>query len=262
MALFALYGWAIIPYTYLLSHAFSSHSSAQNVSLLVNVRVVMLMIVSMIMGLGIDSPVLCQTDQGLKYVWRVAFPGFNLGNGLYALASLNILPSLNANCNRALREEVGQLVPYHALDTRATGANLICLATQGAIFFVLCIVLDLAPCRWRTPLGHLPASVLGTPTVPAMVQPVLSGQAAVPVPQVYEPQAAHLQSTLDADVLREQERRHSTAARHAALVCISNVWKRYGDKVAVRDLTLGIGATVVESCLASWASMAEAKARR
>jgi hypothetical protein len=117
ITLLALYGASIGPFTYILTFLFMSHSTAQNIVMLINETNVIMMIIrygavlgrcyitfifiaicSMIMNLQ-DAPGVCNADAGLRYIYRL-FPGFGLGNGLYSLSFLTILPSLNANCAR------------------------------------------------------------------------------------------------------------------------------------------------------------------
>jgi ATP-binding cassette subfamily A (ABC1) protein 3 len=80
--LFLSYGLAIAPFTYLLSFCFASHSTAQNVVLLVNfITGLVLMIASLVMSL---IPATIDLAATLAYVFRL-FPGFCLGNGLLNL---------------------------------------------------------------------------------------------------------------------------------------------------------------------------------
>jgi ATP-binding cassette subfamily A (ABC1) protein 3 len=123
VTLLALYGPSVSGFTYLLSHAFTSHSGAQNGVLYVNLGAVLAMIVSMIMGQAVANVDTCAADSGLRYVYRL-LPGFGLGTGLYALAFLDILPSLNANCARGRGEltvSARVCCPIHAQQRRFRG---------------------------------------------------------------------------------------------------------------------------------------------
>ena len=245
IALLALYGWAIVPYTYVVSHLFSSHTAAQNSVLLLNIAVVLLMIVSMIMGQALTDASLCAADRGLRYVWRIGFPGFNLGNGMYALAFLPILPSLNANCDRAHGVEVAAvLAPYDALDFAATGTNLVVLAVQGAVFWALVLALDdTSPARHALRRGAVATRRGWARLRAAFCRRGARPAATVGVEEDVIPPAVEAAAAqgLDSDVAEERRRIYNGSAPHDAdLVLLRNVWKAYAGKLAVRGLHLGL----------------------
>jgi len=262
--LFVLYAVAIPPFTYVLCHAFDSHTSAQNAVLLVNIASVGLMIVSMIMGQVVTGSGLCDADHVLRFLYRF-LPGFNLGNGLYSLAFLDILPSLNANCDRAAGRPVSaaQLQPYDAFAMAATGTNIAAMAIEVVVYGVLAVALDGKPWRqWtcaRQHRGRTSPLPQGSPASDAARAP------AAPV---------------DPDVAAEAQRVDDGKA-DSEVVVLRHLRKVYGDKAAVEDLTLGAWPCAVnrpsfptapcvpvatQGCrrgvpLVSWASTAAGKAR-
>jgi ABC-type multidrug transport system ATPase subunit len=140
--LFWLYGLSIAGFTYCISFCFRSHSTAQNVILFVNVGCMILMIASLIMS-QIEST--CRADEGLKYIYRF-LPGFGLGNGLISLSFLELLPAINAACDRlnGIQVNFRDLKPYNALDVKATGTNLIYMAILAGFYLFLAIMIDVA----------------------------------------------------------------------------------------------------------------------
>ena len=85
--LFLLYGPAVAAQTYCLSYLFKSHSSAQNVILILNfVAGLGLMITSFVLDV-IEST--RETNKILKQFFRL-LPGFCLGNGLTALSTCQL----------------------------------------------------------------------------------------------------------------------------------------------------------------------------
>lgn len=230
------YGLVMPPFTYTLSHAFMSHTSAQNAVLLINMLALLLMIASMIMGQALQNAGLCAADGVLRYVWRTVAPGFNLGNGGYSLAFLSILPSLNANCARANGKEVtaAMLQPYDAFNLHATGTNMVFFTLQLVVFPVLCFALDEG-----SPVAQRFWSCFGA------AEPALSAR-------------DRKQSATDDDVLAEQARMravvpavHGDGARSHGrgagpaedTIRIQDLWKAYPGappKIAVKGLSVGV----------------------
>jgi hypothetical protein len=125
------YGVAMIPFTYCLSFAFKSHSTAQNVVLLLNfIAGLVLMITSFVMGLIIYTR---RADEILKYVWRL-FPGFCLGNGLLNIALLGVKTSL------------GLPMPNPSpFAWEIVGEDVCVMGVEAVVYFVLCLLLEAYP---------------------------------------------------------------------------------------------------------------------
>jgi len=140
LLLFWLYGTSVSAFTYLLSYAFKSHSTAQNVVLFINVFCMILMIASLIMS-QVDTT--CRADQTLRYFYRL-LPGFGLGNGLLQLSFLDLLPVFDATCDRVHGIKVATIAPYGALDARATGINLAFMAVETVVYLAAAILVDVA----------------------------------------------------------------------------------------------------------------------
>jgi ABC-type multidrug transport system ATPase subunit len=146
-ALYLLFGAAVIPFAYLLSFAFRIHSSAQNTVLVINmVTGAILIIVDFILSnVPTAGGKACKAEIQLQYVWRF-FPAFSLGHGLYRLSYLNVLPAINANCPRALGEEItaDMLKPIGAFHPTCAGTNVIYLACTSVLYLGAVIGLDTA----------------------------------------------------------------------------------------------------------------------
>jgi ABC-type Na+ transport system ATPase subunit NatA len=139
IVLVALYGLATAAFTYMVSFAFTSHSTGQNVILLVNVFAMVLMIASFIMG---QVETTCRADEGLKYIYRL-LPGFSLGNGLLQLAFLDLLPILELTCDRNFGIVKPLAPPYNAFDMKAAGWNMVYLGASTLLYLATAIVIDL-----------------------------------------------------------------------------------------------------------------------
>lgn len=86
-----LYGFAIFPFSYMVSLVFSSHSTGQNVMILVNVMLsIVLLTVSTVLR------VLSQTSADyrsfIRYIFR-ALPPFSLADVIYNLANRDMTPA-------------------------------------------------------------------------------------------------------------------------------------------------------------------------
>ncbi len=127
--LFFLYGLAIMPFTYVVSYFFQSHSTAQNVVLLLNfITGLVLLIASFVMS-AIESTM--HINHTLKYVYRL-FPGFCLGNGLLGLA-------LNKGIKKFLPADMVVNGPF---DWEVAGAEMAYLAGCSVLYMVLTLVLE------------------------------------------------------------------------------------------------------------------------
>lgn len=201
-----LYGLAVASFTYCLTYMFKSHSTAQNVVLMVNLFCLILLLLSMIMG---SVPSTCQIDRDLKYVYRL-LPGFALGDALLALSLLKSLPYLNTDCGKLTPLEAAEVV-YHPFDMFVTGTNITYLAACAVFYFLLALAIDVG---------------LSYPAVRARV-----------LPDKNIPEKAWVE---DEDVAREASRVSSGHA-DGDLIVLRNLRKVYnGKKAAVRGLSFGI----------------------
>lgn len=93
----------------------------------------------------------CRVDGILRYVYRL-LPGFDLGNGMYGLSFLAILPSLNANCKRIHGEEISSadLAPLDAFAASCSGINIVYLALLAPSYFALTLLVDSSCLRVMT----------------------------------------------------------------------------------------------------------------
>eukprot|EP00299_Pterocystis_sp_00344_P002494 c12818_g1_i1.p1 GENE.c12818_g1_i1~~c12818_g1_i1.p1 ORF type:complete len:1215 (-),score=255.25 c12818_g1_i1:43-3321(-) len=199
--LFAGFGFASIPFSYLLSFLFISASTAQNITVLINFLVnLFLTLISFIMGLGVLSASVHDVNDILRYVYRI-FPGFCVGDGLYALAFKNIVHDLGASDK--------EVDPW-AWDV--CGANFFMLIFDTVLCSVLVIVIDM---------------IKSYPSIQAMIfrdPPPLDNSPPV---------------TIDSDVAEEELRIDSLPVND--MVTVRRLRKVYpGGKFAVRDVQFGI----------------------
>ncbi|CAK4382855.1 unnamed protein product [Aphanomyces euteiches] len=127
---FVLFGFAIVPFCYLLSHLFTDPPSSQSASVFIN----------MLLGLGliITSLVLDQIPSTqelngtLKYFYRLS-PLFNLGNALYTLSMQAILNGF-----------LSFLPNDDAFSLNVVGWDLIYLSINAVVYLILAIAIDYA----------------------------------------------------------------------------------------------------------------------
>ena len=159
VTLLLLFGTAASGFTYLLSFLFKTASTGQNVVLsecrwgrrtgrgaalsrvsprtpfpplpraVLNVLCVLLVGASFAMG-AITASNVCGIDAGMRWLYRL-LPGYALGNGIVALAGLDLLPSLVAQC---AHESVSPFTQYDAFDVNAAGLNVVYLALETVLF--------------------------------------------------------------------------------------------------------------------------------
>jgi ATP-binding cassette subfamily A (ABC1) protein 3 len=213
--LFVFYGTCVTPFTYVLSFLFKSHSTAQNVSLIIGIISLVIMIAALIMS-QVEST--CRADVYLRFIWRF-LPGFSLGNGLLSLSFLSQLPLIDSTCDlfAGIYRPISSYQPYDAFHVNATGYNIIYLAVLSPVYLLLAILIDLA-------LAHPRFRLL------------FSGKTlnVVDIPEVE-----------DEDVERERERVAAQVPGAAGggvidVVQLRSLRKVFGAKTAVRNLSFGM----------------------
>jgi ATP-binding cassette subfamily A (ABC1) protein 1 len=204
--LFASYGTAVAAFTYCTTYLFESHSSAQTITLVVNLLCLVMLLASYVMHL---IPATCDTDASLRYLFRLV-PGYAMGEGLLQLTVLAELPFLATDCGRIpLAQAVQQKFTPYSL--QAAGWPLLYLATETVVYFLLAIAIDVA---------------LSYPLVRSRLLPDKD----LPIAPVDE----------DDDVVHEAERVARGGARDETIV-VRRLRKVYaGSKIAVRDLSFGL----------------------
>ncbi|CAE6916206.1 ABCA1 [Symbiodinium natans] len=124
---FAGYGLAIAPFSYLLSFLFSKHTSAQILSLVVNFLTgLLLMLTSYILNL-IESTK--DVNASLMWIYRL-FPGFCLGHGLFEICT-----------NSVISEQLG-VEDIHLLGWGVAGKDALFLYLLAPIYFALAVLVD------------------------------------------------------------------------------------------------------------------------
>ncbi|OQR92260.1 ATP-binding Cassette (ABC) Superfamily [Achlya hypogyna] len=169
--LFFFFGFAIAPFTYVLSYCFREAASAQFYTLLINMILgLILMIVSFVLDVISDSAK--DANVYLKYVWRLS-PLFNLGNGLLTLALHSLVGNLRNTSSAA-----------SAFDYDMAGTEIIFLAVQSIIFFSLALGIDvlLSFPKFKAMFTRDPqlpdaANIVEDPDVAAEATRVLEGRA-------------------------------------------------------------------------------------
>jgi len=140
IALFALYGAAVAPFSYMLSFLFRTNGGAQAGVLLISVLSLLLMIASLALR---QIPDTCKEEGILRFVFRL-LPGYSLGNGLMTLSFLSSLAAVDANCAYSHGEPVDMthITKYDALDLNATGWNIIYLAVEAIVYGLITVAID------------------------------------------------------------------------------------------------------------------------
>lgn len=202
--LFLGYGLAVIPFSYLTSNFFKTHTSALIGTLFINlITGLVLMIASYVMD-NLDNVAVNEANEKAKPYYRV-FPGFCLGDSLINLAILKILTGLfgpNANGPRPL-------------DWDQTGQSIVMLYVMAAVFLLLVLLVE------------------AVRSYPALLQKLRRD------PVVREPAPE-----LDEDVAAEEARVRGGGADGDAVRVegLRKVYGSAGraSKIAVRNVTLGI----------------------
>ncbi len=247
--LFLLYGIAIMPFTYLISFCFHSHSTAQNVVLLLNfITGLILLIVSVVMS-AIESTM--HVNHTLGYFYRL-FPGFCLGNGLLGLTFYK------------LTEDIDIFEPMNSspFSMNVIGTELIYLASSALVYLLLTIVLDLM-LQHPALRASLEATVKSFVTsvyrlwscftalccrccrkkkrVRSLSDEILQPLTSDATPPTDDPEGIH-----DEDVAAERTRvdqllqNDAVAAKSDYAVIVSHLRKEFDQKVAVSGLSVAI----------------------
>lgn len=216
--LLLFYGLSVAPFTYIMTFAFRSHTSAQTFVLIFNLLAVILLIASFVMQ-QINSNGICTADASLKFVYRL-FPGFALGNGLMQLSLLKQLPFLESGCGSIPYVQRMNKV-YGAFDLPVTGYNLLFMTLEAVVYISIAYGIEI---------------VLSYPALRSKLLPDRDRR---------NPVSAHGRpgaDAEDADVSAEAARVDAGGAA-GEVVVFKHLRKVYGGaKVAVRDMTLGIPA--------------------
>jgi len=139
VALFVLYGTSVAPFTYVTSYFFKSHSTAQTITLVLNLGCLVLLLAAYVMHL---IPATCDADNTMRFIFRL-LPGYALGNGLMQLSVLQELPFLENDCGRMpLMQAVQQ--HFTAWSLPAAGWPVLYMAVESIVYFLLAILIDMA----------------------------------------------------------------------------------------------------------------------
>lgn len=211
--LLILFGPASASFTYMISFAFSTHSTAQNLILLFNfVSGLMLMITSFVLDTLEETQ---EINQRLKWIYRL-LPAFCLGDGL---ASLSFCEE-GESCPVFSLADGFSIETASPLSVDVAGWNLYFLAAHAVVYLVLAIVVEY---------------VNTFPGVAAVLDRVDDMQA-----DLFDKRASE-----HPDVVAEAERvRCGASAKGGDVVILAGLRKVYstksGPKVAVRNLSFGI----------------------
>ena len=199
--LFVGYGLAIMPFTYMLSFLWKSHTQAQIWCLLLNLLSgLILMIASFVMGL-IESTQ--DTNKVLIWLYRL-FPGFCLGNGLFQVATNSLLETVVGHAGISLHVDL--------YDWDVCGKDILYLYVTAPVYFLIVVIAD--------SLLQYPAIASKLSSDPVMVDDDFID---------------------DEDVLAEERRLANTTDDVVRLRRLRKVYpSSRGPKVAVRQLSFGM----------------------
>lgn len=123
---FAGYGVAVAPFSYLLSFLFAKHTSAQILSLVLNFFTgLLLMLTSYILNLIENTK---DVNESLMWIYRL-FPGFCLGHGLFEICTNSVI-------SRQLQTEV------KLLEWDIAGKDALFLYILAPTYFILTLLID------------------------------------------------------------------------------------------------------------------------
>ena len=139
IALFTGYGMSVISATYLFSFVFKKHSTAQLFTLLVNIVLGMILVItSYIMhAIGLLDDDVKAWNENLVPFFRLS-PGFSLGNGIFNIASKPLNDFL------ALAESPPRLQGPRLFQWEVAGADVTYLFVTAFIYLGLVMVVDYA----------------------------------------------------------------------------------------------------------------------
>ncbi|CAL1153289.1 unnamed protein product [Cladocopium goreaui] len=124
--IFAGYGLAVAPFSYLLSFLFAKHTSAQILSLVLNFLTgLLLMLTSYILNLIKNTK---DVNESLMWIYRL-FPGFCLGHGLFEICTNSVI-------SRQLNTEVA------LLEWDVAGKDAMCMYILAPSYFFLTVLID------------------------------------------------------------------------------------------------------------------------
>ncbi|KAH9502480.1 ATP-binding cassette sub- A member 12 [Bulinus truncatus] len=198
-----LYGWAVLPCLYCLSHLFNKGSTAYLVTFCINLFLAMATVLSLlVMQLYRDSETVWTAFKICRYLYLI-FPQYSLGQGLMEMASNTVIYKLFLRFNDDRYES-----PF---SENILGWKILALAIQGVFFFILNLILDVM----RSPVIRLP-------------------NRNKKLDYMHEPE--------DEDVARERERIHNGQTDDLLVVDnLSKVYKRNWKKfVAVNHISFGV----------------------
>ena len=152
IVLFLSFGVCSVAASYAFSFAFDSHASAQNTVMMVNYFCGVLLVVVVWFLSNLES--LKATSEVLRWVFRLCLPSYSLGDGIFFIASRNLVGAGGT--------------PKAPLDWNITGADSLVMAVQAVVLLVF-------TWRWdqRHRSSHL-AHAASSPTTDAAASEVLS----------------------------------------------------------------------------------------
>ncbi|XP_027467992.2 ATP-binding cassette sub-family A member 3-like [Zalophus californianus] len=151
LVIFMLFGWSVIPFTYLISFLFSSHTSAY-------IKLVMLNYCAGVFSIVMDIIITTTSDKGsasesLLLNSMMVLPMHNFGMSISKyydnqetkiLCSSTDVPAF-INCSKAITQ-----MNVYSLEKDAIGRFLVAMAVTGFIFFLLIFLMETTSWKVRT----------------------------------------------------------------------------------------------------------------
>ncbi|XP_047570303.1 phospholipid-transporting ATPase ABCA3-like isoform X2 [Lutra lutra] len=153
LIIFMLFGWSVIPFTYLISFLFSSHTSAY-------IKLVMLNYCAGVFGIVLEVVVTTTSgpdSESLLLDSLMVLPIYNFGmsiskyfhnQNIRLLCSSKDVPAF-VNCSKAITQ-----MNVYGLEKDAIGKFLIAMAVLGFIFFVLIFLMETTSWKVKTFVFH------------------------------------------------------------------------------------------------------------
>ncbi|CAF0820413.1 unnamed protein product, partial [Didymodactylos carnosus] len=260
--LFLFYGWAHIPYTYLLSYLFQIPSSGFAWITIINIITSQATLLAVVI-LAIPQLELVNVSKILEWIFLILFPNYSLAQALNDIYEnheyLEICPKLLEYCDQVpspcCKNNCGTNCldwTYNYLDWQKPGIGrfLVFLFLQGLISFILLLLIDFGFVRRFTSFVlscgkpkrkvYTNVDTLDTNnTISAIDQRNENGI----IRTIADDDLIHGIGVLDEDVKREEERIQQTSTRdlmQTDVLVLNSVSKIHGNLRAVDNISFGV----------------------
>ncbi|CAF0969125.1 unnamed protein product [Didymodactylos carnosus] len=260
--LFALYGWAHIPYTYLLSYLFQIPSSGFAWITIINIITSQATLLAVVI-LAIPQLNLVNISKILEWIFLILFPNYSLAQAFNDIYSnheyLKICPGLSELCplgpNPCCKNNCGSDCidwSYNYLDWHKPGIGrfIVFLFLQGLISFTLLLLIDFGiahrfksfvfSCGKKNQKEYTKLNSNTSDTITRIAQPITNQTT---TEAITTDDLIYGAGVLDDDVKNEEERIQQTPTNRLMetdVLVLNNVSKVHGMLRAVDKVSFGV----------------------